>query len=235
MQQIEHKLHEWQIAILGRLVSQPTLRFNQLLLDGLTSEHMNYHLQKLVEAGLVVKANDGYGLTDKGKDFTNLMDDGVELIEKQPKTSVIIRGVRANAQGQIEHLVTRRLRQPYLGKVGRIGGKVRFGETLEQAAARELFEETGLTTKVMKLQEVYHKVRHREDGTFVQDVIFYIFFCKDFAGDFIVKTPHQENMWLTKAEVFGGDYDVFDDLELFDELEPQPLNFTESVGIAIGY
>lgn len=125
--------------------------------------------------------------------------------------------------------MNKRLRQPYWGKIGRIGGKVRFGEPLEEAARRELFEETGLEAEVFILERIYHKIRFRKDDIAVQDVIFYQFFIKNPTGDFIEKTLHQENFWISKR-VFeeGNNFDVFDDFWIEDRFEPELLSFEES-------
>jgi hypothetical protein len=155
------KLHYYQKELIKKLVTKLGLRFNELLINDLESEHMNYHLKQLINFGLVEKNKGKYNLTDTGKDYSNLMDSETDLIEKQPKTSVIIRGVRKNKKGEAEYLMTRRLRQPYLGKVGAPTGKVRFGETFQEAAERELYEETGLKAKKFHLQEIYHKLRKR--------------------------------------------------------------------------
>lgn len=229
MNVINLKLHELQNRLLKKLSQTRRARFNDLLIEGLASEHMNYHLKKLIDYGLVAK-NGSYHLTDQGKDYVNLMDDEVEMIERQPKTSVLIRVIRKNQAGDIEHLCSRRLKQPYLGKVGKIGGKVRFGETIQQAAQRELFEETGLQAKEFFLEEIFHKLRHRENGEFVQDVIFYCLLVKEVHGELIEKTDWQENFWVTSDEVFNsGKYDVFDSLTLPNEEQPRPLKFVESV------
>jgi ADP-ribose pyrophosphatase YjhB (NUDIX family) len=231
------KLHEFQLVIIRNLSLRPEARFNDLLIEGLGSEHMNYHLQKLVELNLVEKVKNRYKLTDKGKDYSNLLDDNIEIIEKQPKSSVLLRVVQKRpGTDEAEHLVCRRLRQPYFGKVGRLTGKVRFGETLEQAALRELYEETGLKAKNIMLESIYHKVRHRPDSTTAQDVIFYVFFIRDVCGTFINKTPYQENFWLTQKELqTNKDLDVFDDFTLDNRLEPDKLKFSESVAIAEGF
>lgn len=229
MENIEFKLHSIQKQILEKFSHAPSLRFNDLLIEGLASEHMNYHLKKLLEYGLVAK-NGQYSLTDKGKDFVNLLDDNVNLIERQPKTSVLIHAIRQNNSGQIEHLLYRRLKQPYLNYVGKLGGKVRFGETLLAAAERELYEETGLTSNNLVLEEIYHKMRYREPGNFVQDVIFYIFHTLNPQGELIRQTPDQENFWATREDVlFSGKYLLFDDMTLPENLTPTPLKYVESV------
>lgn len=236
MNQTEISLHYIQSEILKRLSLQPKLRFNDLVIENLESEHMNYHLKKLISYGLVKKDNEVYELTDTGKDYTNSLDDSAQKVEKQPKTSIIIGAVRKNENGEIEHLLCKRLKHPYFGKVGRLTGKVRFGETLEQAAQRELYEETGLTAEFLKIEKIYHKLRHRENGEFVQDGIFYIFFMKDLTGKFIEKLPYQENFWISKSALERRqDLDLFDQLVLEDRFEPKELEMVESVAIAEGF
>lgn len=239
MASTEVKLHYYQKALVKKLtLAKSGKRFNQLIIHGLESEHMNYHLKKLLEIGFVSKLEENYLLTDKGKDYSNLLDDGLAVTEKQPKTSIIIWGVRKNPKGEVEHLLNRRLRQPYYGKVGRITGKVLFGETLRQAAERELYEETGLKAKKFTLEEIYRKLRKREDGVFVQDVIFYIFFVTGFSGNLIAKTPFQENFWATKKEIYGKNkkrYDLYDDFVMDERMKPKRLVTREDVGIAEGF
>jgi len=196
---------------------------------------MNYHLQKLIELGLIEKADTGYQLTAEGKDYTNLLDEKGAIVERQPKTSVLLHVVR-KVEGKIELLASRRMKQPYLGKIGRLSGKVRFGETLEQAARRELYEETGLTAKEFVLEEVFHKLRHDSNGIFVQDVLFYKVFIREPKGTLIEKTPFQENFWLSK-EQYEKDtsLDFFDTFEWIERYEPKQLVFLEDVGEEEGF
>ncbi|PIY18249.1 hypothetical protein COZ14_00700, partial [Candidatus Dojkabacteria bacterium CG_4_10_14_3_um_filter_Dojkabacteria_WS6_41_9] len=209
-------------------LSKEDLRFKDLLIDGLESEHMNYHLQKLIDLGLVLKSDRGYSLTDQGKDYTNLMDDAISEVEKQPKTSVIVVVGRKNKETEKdEFLMNRRLRQPYFGKVATITGKVRFGETLEEAVLRELFEESRLTAKTVKLVGIYHKLRVRETET-VQDVLFYRHFVTDVSGEFIDRIPFQENFWAPREDILQRN-DLYDNftLDSIDDYLAMPLNFSE--------
>lgn len=214
---------------MGTLCNVVNARFNDLLIDGLESEHMNYHLKKLLDLEFVEKHKERYRLTDRGKEYSGMMDDEVDFIEKQPKTSVLLHVVRKNKKGEVEHLLSRRLRHPYYGKIGRLTGKVRFGETLEEAARRELYEETGLRAKMMSLEEVYHKMCYDENDIYLQDTLFYRFFVKNPYGQLIPKTKHQENLWLTVKDVEDTKrYDIFDDLYLDDRFEARPLTFLET-------
>ena len=73
----------------------------------------------------------------KGKDLTVLADEGVLNIRVG---AIIMRGRRV--------LMASNERVDYLYSVG---GRVRFGETTEEAVIREVFEETGATMQVDRL------------------------------------------------------------------------------------
>ncbi|OGM36324.1 hypothetical protein A3A76_05375 [Candidatus Woesebacteria bacterium RIFCSPLOWO2_01_FULL_39_23] len=215
------------------------MRFNDLLIEGLESEHMNYHLKRLIDVNYVVKEGSLYKLTDIGKDYSNLLDEKTDLVERQPKTSVVLHIKRKNKNGEIEHLLLKRLRHPYFGKVGHLTGKVKFGETFLDAAKRELYEETGLSAKTFILEKIYRKMRKRSKE-FIQDVVFYQFLITGINGTLIGKTEFQENFWVTKKEAkTRPDLDFFDDFlietSLSDSLKPKKLVFVESLGEAEGY
>lgn len=237
MENTNIKLHEYQLAILKKLSINPSLRFNDLIIENLESEHMNYHLQKLIAYDFVIKNHTGYMLTDKGKDYSNMLDDNIEIIEKQPKTSVLLEIKRINpSTKEIEILLCKRLRQPYFGKVGKLTGKVRFGETLKQAAERELFEETGLKAVSVELKNIYHKIRYKGAHDFVQDVIFYVFLITDVKGKLITSTPYQENFWISNKQLqVRQDLDFFDGFSMDETMKVGELIIRESVEAAEGY
>ncbi len=236
MNNINSKLHYYQVELIKRLSQDVGVRFNDLIIKGLESEHMNYHLKKLIDIGFVLKKEGKYLLSDTGKDYFNLLDENSSLLEKQPKTSVIIHAKRKNINGEVEQLLTKRLRQPYYGKVGHPTGKVKFGEKLTDAVSRELFEETGLKSKSITLERVYRKMREK-NGVWVQDVIFFIFLVTGLSGTLIEKTEFQENFWATAKDIRRRrkDIDLFDDFKMDDQLRAKTLTFNEETGTAEGF
>lgn len=229
-------LHTFQKDILKKLALNKDAKFNDLLIPNIESEHMNYHLKKLIDDNLVEKLKEKYKLTDFGKDFINSMDDAIDYIEKQPKTSILMNAVRKNSKGETEYLLMKRLKQPYFGKVMELSGKVQYGESIVSAVERELYEETGLKAGFIQLKRIYHRLRFNEKNEFVQDVIFYIFFMKDFSGNFIEKLPWQENFWMTKDELYSKpDIETIEGLKLDDNFNPNKIEFSESIKKSDGF
>ena len=155
-------------------------------------------------AGLVEKSGSKYTLTSRGKEYANRMDTDENEIEKQPKVSVALIVERQNGNRR-EFIVQQRLKQPYYGFYGRLGGKVRWGESFEEAAARELTEETGLTG-TFTFSHVFHKRDYaKSDGTLLEDKIFVIMHCADAHGEMMEQFEGGKNFWMTQEELVAQD------------------------------
>lgn len=191
--------HEAQMKILRHLLFVPNERFSVLQrATGLTSDHATFHIKQLVEAGLVrhvAKTYGTYELTRKGKEYANRMDTDEVVIEKQPKLSIVL-DIRRD-DGKV--LQQERLKQPYYGYWGRPTGKIRWGETLLEAAARELMEEAGLTAELSVLG-FYHKLDYDESGKLLEDKYFCLVRGVHPTGQLLPASDGQRNEWLSDDE-----------------------------------
>lgn len=57
-------------------------------------------------------------------------------------------------------LMCKRLKDPYKGLFNMVGGKIELGESSENAAYRELFEETGITREQIRLTHLMDFTYH---------------------------------------------------------------------------
>jgi hypothetical protein len=123
---LEVKIHQAQTTILRALLFLPAASYADLQKPtGLSSDHFNFHIARLVEIGLVEKVSRGrYYLTSQGKEYANRLDTDNNTIERQPKSAVII-GLTRVHNGEIEYLFQQRLKNPYYGFWGLPSGKIR--------------------------------------------------------------------------------------------------------------
>ncbi|MFZ1302174.1 MAG: NUDIX domain-containing protein [Candidatus Microsaccharimonas sp.] len=200
----EADAHQAQMKILRQLLLSPEASFSQLQKSsGLSSDHTTFHIKQLVKSGYVAKKPKSYGeyiLTRKGKEYANRMDTDEQVIEKQPKLSVVL--VIENEKG--EHLLQQRLKQPYYGYWGHGTGKIRWGETMLEAGARELAEETGLTAD-LRVVGFYHKLDYDDQsGDLLEDKYFCLIHGTKPQGE-LIDTEGQHNEWLPVEEILNKD------------------------------
>ncbi len=194
----EASAHEAQMKILRNLLLSPSAGFAQLQKQtALTSDHANFHIKKLVEVGYVNKDDDGrYVLSRRGKEYANRMDTEDNEIEKQPKLSIVL--VVENEHGEV--LVQQRLKQPYYGFWGVPTGKVRWGEKLLDAAARELREETGITAR-LRMSGFYHKLDYDETTReLLEDKMFCVVHGTEPKGELISDDEGHHNEWSSEVD-----------------------------------
>jgi len=82
------------------------------------------------------------------------------------------------------------------------GGAIEIGEKVEDAAARELFEETGLKAKKLELLGVYsgENMLHTYPNGDKVYIISIIYMCNDFSGKLLIETDETSGL-----EWFGID------------------------------
>ncbi|NTW61994.1 NUDIX domain-containing protein [Candidatus Saccharibacteria bacterium] len=197
---LEVNIHDAQMAILRELLFHPSVGFAKLQkLTGMSSDHFNFHLQKLIELKLVEKISRGtYTLTPRGKEYANKLDTDSNTVERQPKAAVILAIERFNREGEREFLFQERLKQPYFGFYGFPTGKIRWGETIVQTAERELMEETGLRADY-RIAGLYHElVYQQETGEQLEDKLFFVVHCTNSKGKLVEEFEGGRNEWMTR-------------------------------------
>lgn len=83
---------------------------------------------------------------------------------------------------------------------GYFGGAIEMGENVEEAAKRELYEESGLKANSLNLFNVYsgedlHYTYPNGDEVYIVDILHY---CNDFHGEILYETDETKNLkWFT--------------------------------------
>lgn len=199
---LEITIHDAQTSILRELLFHPDAGYATLQKPtGLTSDHFNFHIARLVELGLVEKIARGkYRLTPKGKEYANRLDTDNNTVERQPKVTMLI-GLTRMHNGRQEYLFQQRLKNPYYGFWGLFSGKVRWGETLFEAAARETKEETNLSADFMMVGVYHEHARSKETGDVIDDKLFFVARGENVRGDLIADFEGGHNEWRTVEDV----------------------------------
>lgn len=199
---LEVTIHDAQTRILRELLFRPQAGFADLQKPtGLTSDHFNFHISRLVDLGLVERVERGqYRLSLAGKEYANKLDTDSNTIERQPKTAVMLM-ISREKNGRQEYLIQERIKNPNYGFFGFPTGKVRWGETIVEAAERECLEETGLSA-AFEVQGAYHEhVRMKESFELMEDKIFFICKGRDAKGELKEEFEGGKNHWLTLDEL----------------------------------
>lgn len=98
-------------------------------------------------------------------------------------------------------LLVRRGRPPGVGRWTVPGGGVELGETLEEAALRELAEETGLTCRLGPVVEVLDRVIRDGDGKVEYHYVILDFLGTEPAGTLRAGSDCAEARWVTLDEL----------------------------------
>ena len=137
-----------------------------------------------------------YRLTVRGKEYANKLDTDRKTIERQPKVAVLL-GIERLVGGKRELLFQKRTKNPFYGYLGFPTGKISWGETIEETAARELMEETGLEADY-KIKGLYHEntiIKETEEN--IEDKMFFVVHCTNPRGQLIEKFEGGENQWMS--------------------------------------
>lgn len=223
---MENEIHPIQAKILTKLLLNPDTRFTDLNVDGVESDHFNFHIKRLINLELIIKNEQGnYNLTPKGKEYANRFDTDKHKIERQAKIGMVIIGIKIT-DGKKQYLIQQRLKEPYYGFHGFVGGKVRWGETITEAGLRELYEETGMEAD-LSVAGVEHKMDYTESKDLLEDKFFFILKAEHCLGDMVERFEGGANFWFTKEEIEKLD-DLFPDvMTILTIIEHNTLAFEE--------
>jgi 8-oxo-dGTP diphosphatase len=151
---IKNKIRQ---KIMQKLMHNPGSSFNKLWpKDEIESNKFAYHLKNLEEDGFITKEDSGYFLSHKGREVAVFLEGTDGTKKKKPLNVVGV--VLFNENGEV--LLHERKKEPFYGHYGiGAGGKIEYGEYMEEAAAKELLEETGLEAD-LELACIYNMITY---------------------------------------------------------------------------
>lgn len=201
-----------QNKIISKLKNASTLRYSDLYPKNIPNDLFNYHLQFLVKKGLVKRSDNGYSLGDAGVKHVADPDiaTGDEKIASTFKVNVITL-VSRGTKNKIEILNQIRTSHPSFGKVGAMGGIVRKGESLEEAARRKLKVETGLVAK-FKIYGIERRMMYAGNQLF-SDILFPIAYTNYAEGE-LTDTEFGHNMWVSIDEAIKNESGGYDTIKM---------------------
>lgn len=193
-------MHWIQNHILQQLILSPDRRYADLKPANIEGNLFMYHLRRLLKEKLVHKRADGrYELTASGQVYADRLSLKTFKPRLQPRIVSLV--ACQNAQGQ--WLLFRRKRQPLIGQVGFPYGKLHQGESVLQAAERELKEKTGLTGSLQHRGDGYITIG--EGGNIVSQIMFHLFYVKNPGGKLRASSKTGQAFWSDAAAVPTGE------------------------------
>lgn len=107
--------------------------------------------------------------------------------------AVLIRGDRV--------LLVQRANPPDAGRWGFAGGKVELGETLQEAAERELLEETGVRARAGDVIGAIDVLERASDGRLLHHFVLVALHCRWRSGEPEAADDAQDARWITLKEM----------------------------------
>ena len=195
------QIHPIQIQILKKLLFAPELRYSDLRPDLIIENNqLDFHLDKLVLHGWVTKKGASYHLTSSGKEYADRIDTDRNLITKQAKVSAWIASTRQSRKDK-QFLIYTRLKQPFFGCQGFLGGKIRFGEKIIKAAEREFTEETGLHGKAAIVSLKHFRIFDKSSKALVADKFMFLCLVKNPTGALLSENIEGKYEWVNMKDL----------------------------------
>lgn len=219
--------HHIQADIFAKLRHNPTQRFKDLKNPELESSQFMYHLRELMKLKLIEKTDKGlYQLAPKGNELAQHFSSALGNLNEAPLSYTLI-FLRTNTN---KWYVLRRNKQPHIGKLACISGKIRMDETLQQAAKRELDAFTsGLIDKKLQYRGFASiLIRGKTARTHITGPIWFIDELEEIT---LPETPTGKGEWVDWKNV---DYKEFipgwrEIIEMIEQGKPDYLDLEFSV------
>ena len=112
--------------------------------------------------------------------------------------AVVVRGDKA--------LIIKRAHEPRKGEWSLPGGLLELGESLQDAALREIKEETGLDVVVGPIIETFDRVHRDDAGRIRYHFVIVDFVCWSDQGEAAPASDAEDAAWATEGEL--DDYEV---------------------------
>jgi 8-oxo-dGTP diphosphatase len=122
---------------------------------------------------------------------------------KREYPDVPLVGVGAIIVDRDRVVLVKRGQAPLQGEWSIPGGVLEVGETLRQAAVREVLEETGLCVEVDELLGVYDRILRDSDERTRYHYVLIDFLCRRIDGEPIGAGDAAEARWFTRGEIAG--------------------------------
>ena len=98
-------------------------------------------------------------------------------------------------------LLIKRGKNPYKGYWSLPGGGQEIGETLQECAIRELFEETNLVANTIRFGCVRDRIQRLDNGEIAHHFVLTTFVVDHCEGELIAKDDAEECRWYSLTEI----------------------------------
>lgn len=193
-------MHLIQKHVMRRLSTSKELAYSELKPPRIEGNQFSYHLKTLVRRGYVKRTERGYALTTKGVHYSTQVNFEHFSMRIQPKIVTLI--VCRDKEGRL--LVYRRSKQPFLGKLGFPYGKIHLGESIAEAAERELREKTGVEADLTHKGIAYLLATDKNDEV-ITHMLFHIFKGARPRGDILKESAFGTVHWMDEHTLFSSE------------------------------
>ncbi|QHN42664.1 hypothetical protein GII36_02225 [Candidatus Mycosynbacter amalyticus] len=193
--------HHIQKAIVYALAFSDAMRFGELKPDELENKAFDYHLKKVVKAGLVEKTAEGlYRLTSEGK-RVGISASRKQLERLDQARSTLLLAPRRASDGA--WLLMRRKAQPLIGLRGFMNARPTAEQQIVRTAEQVCREQTGLAGMFVVHGDGYF--RTYRGGELESFIHFTLLVCNDIQGELHQNSSLAEYYWDTDPDWLAPD------------------------------